>query len=228
MFVVKVFLLHSLVQQLFEFLRILRLFFKFHQPLVPTFHPIPLLVIEIGGHREFPDRGPALPAGFLKGLFGLLHREILPGDIDVLVRPAHDDELIGFCAGETDHIAHVVAPEPRRRGDQQGILDARLHAPDRNGLGVGTAIGGHRHKFVEVFVVQHQGHLRVAKVCLDTEKAFGGVVGLDETQLSGREHLLQLFPVGTQGHAAVGEEFHVGPQLFGRPGPCFLHRHSHQ
>ena len=94
LFIVKAFLLNRLVQHLREFLQIRRLFFKFNQPLVTAFNPIPFHKVKIGGYRELLDRHPAFPASRLKGFFGLLRREILPENVDVLVRPANDDEFI--------------------------------------------------------------------------------------------------------------------------------------
>ena len=86
-----------------------------------------------------------------------------------------------------------------------------------------------RDELVEHVVVEHEGHGAIARIGLETEETLRGVVGFHVAHARGRDESVVLFAIGGEGHAAVEENFEVGPHLIERFCACtFEHFHDHR
>ena len=208
--VVGVDLLQRVVQDTGELAEVVGYLGELNQPLVAA------LGIRIHENRSggvVRNACARLGTGFGQSLLGIVHNEFLAESVDEMLGAPRDDELIGSVVGELHRVADDVSPEAGRSGDDHGIVLVQLHLFKTADARIFLADVFQWYKLVENAVVYHQQHGAVGRIALRAEVTFGGVVGLHVVHFIAAYHLFVLFAVGREGHAAVEEDFQIGPHF---------------
>ena len=208
--VVGVDLLQRVVQHPGKPLHVVRHLGKLYQPLVAA---LGVPVHEDGGGgvvRHLRARFGTRPR---KPALGIVHYQLLAEGIDEVLGASGNDELVGVLRGELHGVAYHVAPQAGRGGDNHRIVLPQFHFLQAAGVRMLLAHLLQRDELVEDAIVYHQQHGRVGRVVLRAEVSFGSVVGLHVVHPAAADDLLVLLAVGGERHAAVEEDFQVGPYL---------------
>ena len=187
-----------------------RFLFKFYDPLVAA---SAVVVHEYGSGCVFAHHGAGQRAGALQSLLGIVHYQLFAEGVDEALGASADDEFIGTDGGEAHGVANLVAPQAARGGDDDGIVSSGLDGPQGEHRGVGLAHLLERDELVEHAIVQHEQHGGVGGVVLQAKEALRGVVGLHVAHPRRADQPVVLLAVGGKGHAAVEEDFEVGPDF---------------